>query len=106
MAHFLPTNFQRDVIAMLRESLFNVQRPVDCSEPLVESMIVESSQGTVIPLVNWTGKPLRKLRVTVNRKVPSKSVTLSSGKPVRVKRDGGKLVLEFDLDAADALIFR
>ena len=49
---------------------------------------------------------MKGLTVTVGVEVPTKDVTLASGKPVRVASDGGKRTFTFDLDIADALILR
>ncbi len=83
-----------------------VERPVSCSEPLVESTVIEAKQGVVIPLVNWSTGPVKGLTVTVALKVPTAKVTLASGRAVKRKREGGKTVFTLDLDVADALILR
>ena len=80
----------------------NVRRPLVCSEPLVETTVLEAPSGTVIPLVNWSGRPIRSLTVTVPIRIPAREVSLASGGAVR--RNGDTFTL--DLDVADALILR
>jgi hypothetical protein len=38
--------------------------------------------------------------------LPTGSVTLASGAPVEVRKEAGRLVVIFDLEVADVLIFR
>ena len=106
MAHFIPTNFDPIAASIIAAPAEGVQRPVGCSEPLVETMVIEAKSGVVIPLVNWSKGPVRGLTVTVSVDVPNKKVELASGKPVKVSGEAGKRVYTLDLDAADALILR
>ncbi len=104
MAHFIPTAFDRGVGALVATPAEEVKRPVVCSEPLVESTVIESRHGTLIPLVNWGKGPAKGLKVRLNRGVPVGKVSLASGNPVTVSREDGKAVLTLDLDVADALV--
>jgi hypothetical protein len=114
MTHFLPSNFKKILWTVLnppaRMAVPTV--PVACSEPLVETTFIQAPQGTVIPLINWKGKdglgvPIKNLRVTVNIPVPTRDVSLASGRPVRMKQQGkGTTTFWLDLDVADALILR
>jgi hypothetical protein len=112
MAHFIPTQFDEVASALVglpANAAFGgkkVERPVVCSEPLVENTIIEAKSGVVIPLVNWSAGPVKGLRVTVSINVPTTKVSLASGKPVKHRTEGGKQVFTLDLDVADALILR
>lgn len=106
MTHFLPTEFDGMVSELLSLPIDEVQRPVLCSEPLVETSVIESKAGTLIPLVNWSRGPVEKLKVTLKLNVPFQKVTLASGKPVTVAKVGNQQVFTLDLDVADALILR
>ncbi len=79
-----------------------VDLPATCTEPLVETTIVESKQGTLISLVNWTGRSLKHVTVNFPDAARFKEVTLASGNSVT--RAGSSFT--FDLEAADALILR
>jgi hypothetical protein len=105
MIHFLPTGFDPGTAALLATTVPDAL-PIRCSQPLVETTVLESPRGVVIPLVNWTGKPVRDLQMRIAIKVPG-NATLASGRPVRVAREAdGVTVLTFDLDVADALVVR
>jgi hypothetical protein len=59
----------------------------------------------VIPLINWSGKPVKGLKVRVVPKEGAKQpaeATLATGRPL--KQDQGAYLV--DLDDADALILR
>jgi hypothetical protein len=108
MTHFLASDFAYTVGGT---TPLAVKRQVECSEPLVETTVIEAPQGTVIPLINWKGKdglgvPIKDLRVTVNIPVPTKNVSLASGRPVAMKQENGATVFSLDLDVADVLILR
>lgn len=107
MSHFLPTNFDRDVANLLGLSLPAIDRPVIAYEPCVEATVIESKAGTVITLDNWSGKPVKGLKVVVSIPVPTKAVALATGGDVRVEKLNAKqTAFTFDLDIADALILR
>ena len=61
MIHFLPTAFDAAAGGLIASPAENLLLPVECSEALVETTVIESSQGVVIPLVNWSGEPVRDL---------------------------------------------
>lgn len=105
MIHFLPTQFSPEVSRLIASAANSIVSPVTCSEPLVESTVIESRQGFAVPLINWTPEPVRNLRVSV-RLPERQSVTRASGRPVTVETVDGVRVLTLDLDVADALIFR
>ncbi len=106
MIHLLPTGFDEGANAIIALPTVRLVRPVACSEPLVETTIIDSKHGSLIPLVNWSGKPIEGLEVTIAAKVPTRNITLASGRPVQVGQREGKVTAKFDLDAADALILR
>ena len=106
MIHFLPTDFDKHMARVIATPAKSLKLPVICSQPLVETTIIESKHGTAIPLVNWTRKPVRELKVTVKIPTPTANVALASGRSVRSENIEGGRVYTFDLDVADALILR
>ncbi|HKB34838.1 MAG TPA: beta-galactosidase trimerization domain-containing protein, partial [Gemmataceae bacterium] len=106
MAHFIPTKFDRLAAALVAAPAEGIERPVLCSEPLVESTVIEAKSGVVIPLVNWSAGPVKGLTVTVSIKLPTAKVSLASGGAVKHRTEGGLHVFTLDLDVADALILR
>jgi hypothetical protein len=106
MTHYLPSSFEKTLVLSWARN-----RPVESSEPLVETTVIEAPQGVVIPLINWKGKdglgvPIKNLQVTVNIPVPTGNVSLASGRPVAMKQENGATIFTLDLDVADALILR
>jgi hypothetical protein len=106
MTHFMPTEFHPGAAALFASTAADIELPVRCSQPLVESSVVQSASGAVIPLVNWNAQPAKGLQVTIRAKLPTATVSLASGHPVQIRRDGEATVLTLDLDAADAVILR
>jgi hypothetical protein len=106
MTHFIPERFDRRAGALFEETVAGVKRPVICHPSLVEATVVQAKQGTLISLVNWTSRPVKGLSVRVAIDVPTAQVSLASGRPVRISRDGDWRVFTLDLDVADALILR
>lgn len=106
MSHLIPTKFNADAEALIGSVATQIKRPVICSNPLVATTVIKSPNGMVIPLINWTNKPIKGLKVVVTIKTPSGSVTTASGKPVIVTKEQGKRIFLLDLNAADALILR
>jgi len=92
-------------------ALRRVYRPVVCFAgpdeiPSVETSVIESAEGLVIPLVNRSGKPIKKLAVRFPFLATYRSCALASGGRVLLNRDELGLFAIFDLGAADALIFK
>ena len=109
MAHLIPTDFDplaRQLIGLTAEG---IERPVECSEPLVASSVIESPHGLAVPLVNWSAGPVTGLKVVIRGPLPpgaAGNVQLASGGKVTAATVGKSLELTLDLDVADALILR
>jgi beta-galactosidase GanA len=54
----------RDVITMPLQEPY-VERPLKCSVPLVDAVLMKSSGGLVIPLANYTLQPLEEVKLEV-----------------------------------------
>lgn len=106
MIHFLPTDFDSQIAALIARPAAELRRRVECSHPLVESTVIESTHGVAIPMVNWTGKPISRLEVKLHFDAPTDQVALAGGGDVRISRENGRNVATFAIDAADALILR
>src|SRR5262249_33978500 len=59
MAHLIPTGFDLQAAALIGLPLEGIDRPVICSEPLVETTVIQSKSAVAIPLINWSGKPVK-----------------------------------------------
>jgi hypothetical protein len=113
MAHFIPTEFDAEAAKLIAQPAQGLSLPVVCvtgspAKPagLVETTVLQAPQGFVVPVINWSGKPIPQLSVNVNFLSSVKSVNLASGKPVKFSGAGSKLVFTFDLDVADSLILK
>lgn len=104
MCHFLPTEFDPAAAALIGLGGADVPRPVECGTGLVETTVIDSKHGVLIPLVNWSGQPISDLQVTVRFDLPDGKVSLASGGPVKVARTDEQTVLTLALDVADAVI--
>lgn len=104
MCHFLPTEFDPAAATLIGLAVQDLPRPVECSEGLVETTVIESKHGLLIPLVNWSGRPIADLQVTLRIKPPGGKITLAGGGPVQVAPADGQTVVTLSLDVADALI--
>ena len=107
LAHLIPSSFDAAAYDLIGLAAEGIQRPITCSEPRVETSVIESPQGLVISLVNWSGKPVKRLVVTPAFQVPSEKITLASGQtPAVASEEKGIVSITFDLDVADAIILR
>jgi hypothetical protein len=102
MVHLLPTAVDPHVTPLLWFD--DVALPVTVSAPFVEASMVSSPKGLLIPLVDWSGRPLTHITVALAKPAPGTTATLASGKPVAASADRRSFAL--DLDVADALILR
>jgi len=107
LTHFLPTAFDPAAGLLVGQPLAGIERPAAASDHLVETSIIESPAGAIIVLDNWRGKAIHGLQVRLTASLPAASISLASGKPVKVSTKAGQKTLVFDLDVAgDVLILR
>lgn len=105
MAHFIPTEFDAGVGALVCLPVAGLKPPVSADRKYIEATVIESKVGTVITLINWTGKPIQGLNLIVSIPVPKKA-ELAGGGAVKVAQEKEATVFTLDLDLADALILR
>jgi hypothetical protein len=106
MAHWIPTAFDAGAGALIGWPGRQLARPVAASESLVETALIEAPDGLVVPLINWTMRPIANLEVRL-RAPPSRAVIGSAaGQPLTVRTNADELTIGVRLDTADALIFR
>jgi len=62
-----PTEFDEGATRLVRLAVdaAPLTRDVQCSDNFVEALVMDSSKGTLLTLVNWDNKPLRRLVVKV-----------------------------------------
>ena len=105
LCHLVPSSFDMNASGLIA-SVAGEDRPVICSNPLVETTVIGSSHGTAITLNNWSGKPAPDLRVTVKMPLRFREATLASDKRVRLSQQKDAAIFRLYLDVADALILR
>ncbi len=105
MSHFIPTEFDAGVGELVWLPAAGLTPPVAADQKHIETTVIESKAGTLITLVNWSGKPAKDLKLTVSIPVPAKA-ELAGGGAVKVSKEKEKTVFTLDLELADALILR
>jgi hypothetical protein len=80
-------------------------RDARCSNPLVEAIVMDHAEGTLVTLVNWTNSPLKELTLQVKTDKAPRSVRSVEGqKELPVQFNGGVVVLTTDLKEADYIL--
>ena len=110
--HLLPTAMDPALRAQLVDDFLppGLVRPVECSEPLVETTCIDTPAigaqpaRLAVPLMNYTGRPIAALRVKINgldKARAIKSIERGAVKPEAVE---GATVVTLPLDVADVLL--
>jgi len=104
--HFLPTKFSPEIRALigLPLQLAGVMKPVECSEPLVDASLLESARGIIIPLANFTGKPIQRLRVTLRDVGAPRRIYTTERGELRPQMTADGIVVEFPIGLTDFLV--
>jgi len=108
MAHFLPTEFLFPLAQRLNTHIPPRAERIVMQPQLVDHTLIRSKKGAVIAMSAWEPGVLKATRVVVPNSLhlPMGSVTLASGRPVRLEKTADATIAIFDLEVADALIFR
>jgi hypothetical protein len=73
----------------------------------VEAIVRDSSYGSVVTLVNWKKKPIKKLSVSIKMpQAPSRIWSVSLQKSIPWKYTAGKVVFDIDLKEADFVLLK
>ncbi len=104
--HFLPTKMDADLRRQLVDDMLPVsfKRPVECSEPLVETTCIDGKGKLAIPLINYTGQPIDKLVVRIAGVTNPKSIRSVERGVLKSETQGGATVVTLRLDVADMLL--
>ena len=104
----LPVGFSESIrdciLAPVRRA--GIDTPVKVDMPMVETPMLVSEVGAAVTILNWTGTPVPKLRVTIKApfKVREVSSVTSGNLPFSPVKDGVEVSLP--LDSADILLFK
>ena len=105
MAHFIPTNFDPVASALVEELTADVPLPLRCENPLVETSMLVSTNGALVPLINWSGGGITNLQVRL-AVTGEFAISTASGAWLQIAtNDQGRLVT-LALEDADAIILR
>jgi len=116
--HFLPTEMDKALRARIVDDFLpaGFTRPVECSEPLVETTCIDTPTAALqdnsagiqarlgVPLINYTGKPIAKLTVTIAGLGAAKSVRSIERGVLKPTFQNGNMTVELPLEVADMLL--
>lgn len=106
LSGFIPTSFKKDIPDIFDYLLSGNKKPVVCSEMLVEPIVRATEYGYIIPLINYTGKNIERLRIKLNfdefKKIESVVPVFSSVVSAK-QMDDGYLVELKNFDKFDCL---
>lgn len=111
-AHYLPTEMDLGISASLVGQFLRVGfvRPVECSEPLVETTCIDTPAKDgkparlAVPLLNFKGRLIERLTVKLNGLTGVKSVRSVKIGPLKMETKDGATVVTLPLDVADMLL--
>ncbi|HON05774.1 MAG TPA: beta-galactosidase trimerization domain-containing protein [bacterium] len=112
MAHFLPVDFEQGIRGLIRmacpeELMISVKDKNGNPLGFVETTVIESEKGTVIPVINWSTKDTKGIIVEINADISKKKISLASGNPIKsIRVKEGIAAIGLDVDIADAIIMR
>jgi len=106
--HFLPTAMDARIRHALVDAFLPADfvRPVETSEPLVEATVIEtrSPRRLAVPLMNFTGRPLAALTVTLRGLGPWSAVRSVERGRLLLEANGEASRITLPLDVADMLL--
>lgn len=108
-AHFLPTGMDVSLRKALVEAYLpaDTVRPVVCSVDLVEATVIDTvkpKKVMAVPLMNYSGKPVASMSVTIDGVPSVKAVRSVVHARVKYSCKDGRLVVTLPLDVADMIL--
>jgi hypothetical protein len=64
-----PSDIRNWLLAPVRQAA--VVKPIECNSPLVDAVLMEHERGVVIPLANYTNRPLPQFQLTIDLPRPA-----------------------------------
>ena len=111
MAHLLPVDFEQNLRGLMtmaysgKPTIFvkNNEDPIG----FIETTVIQSKNGMVIPVINWSNKKVSDISVEINMDLQGRKISLASGRQIKaVKVSKGKTEISFEIDIADAIVIR
>jgi hypothetical protein len=100
-----PTGFSADSTTLVRLGVEarKPQQDVICSEALVEGVLIDSKEGTLLTLANWTNGPVKGLKVSVRTPTaaPKEVKSVQQQKVFSSDYKDGFATFTIDLEEAD-----
>jgi hypothetical protein len=66
LSNFIPVDFSKEVAGIFKYFLSDIKSPVLCSENLVEAILRKKENGYIIPLINYSGRDIKNLKVRLS----------------------------------------
>jgi hypothetical protein len=104
----LPVGFSQAVRRWIAypTQLAGVRAPVLVDVPMVETPVLQSSAGTAVTLLSWTGAPLAAVTVTVRANIPVRRVESVKRGVLTFTQTSAGVRCSLPLGAADILMLR
>jgi hypothetical protein len=109
LSQFFPTGFSNDVRQVMDCLFKDIPKPVVCSEPLVEPILLKKTDGSgyVIPLINFSQKKQKNLKVKILPEIAGKYSASSKFSKIKVQREKTGLTITIpSLDKFDCIILQ
>ena len=85
-----------------------IDRQVECSQPSIESLLLDNAKGTLVTLINWTNEErLDDVQVTVKRsQAPREVFSVTQQKSLEFNYRNGKVSFVTELQAGDFIMLK
>lgn len=86
----------------------SLNHQISCNQTGVEGFLLDSDEGTLVTLINWTNSPkLEKLEISVRLPTAPREVySVSNQKQLEFEFSEGKLNFSTELTAGDFLVLK
>jgi hypothetical protein len=105
-----PTEFDRATTSLARIGVdaVDIERQVTCSQPHVESLLLDSAAGSLLTLVNWTNEStLGEMQVSVKLPAaPSEVYSVTQQKKIEATFADGRVTFTTKLGPADYIMLK
>ncbi len=105
-----PVDFQESAwrIMNLGAEAALIDRQVECSQPSIESLLLDNAKGTLVTLINWTNEErLDDVQVTVKRsQAPREVFSVTQQKSLEFNYRNGKVSFVTELQAGDFIMLK